>query len=57
MTYSRKNKHKGRYPFKKRSGQYKRRQQGCATAKRRDVDKENDDQDHNIGTKSDDGRK
>ena len=52
-----KDEHKGRHPFEKRSGQYKRRQQGCATAKRQDVDKENDNQDHNVGTKSDDGRK
>ena len=57
MTYSREDEHEGRHPFEKRSGQYKRRQQECATAKRRNVDKENDGQDHNVGIKSDDGRK
>ena len=34
MTHSREDEHKGRHPFKKRAGQYKRRQQGCTTAKR-----------------------
>ena len=33
MTYFREDKHEGRHPFKKGTGQYKRRQQGCATAK------------------------
>ena len=33
MTYSREDEHEGRHPLKKGSDQYKRRQQGCATAK------------------------
>jgi len=33
MTYSRENEHEGRHPLKKGTGQYKRRQQECTTAK------------------------
>ena len=57
MTYSREDEHKGRHSFKKGTGQYKRRQQGCTTAKGRDVDKKNYGQDYNVGKKSDDRRK
>ena len=57
ITYSREDEHEGRHPFKKGTGQYKRRQQGCATAKGWDVDKENYSQDYNVRKKSDDGRK
>ena len=57
MTYSREDKHKGRHPFKKGPGQYKERQQGCATTKGRDVDKENYGQNYNVGKKSDNRRK
>ena len=57
MTYSREDEHKGRHSFKKGTGQYKRRQQGCTTAKGQDVDKKNYGQDYNVGKKSDDRRK
>ena len=56
-SYSREDEHKGRYSFKKGTGQYKRRQQGYTTAKERDVNKENYGQNHNIGKKSNDKRK
>ena len=34
MIYSREDKHKGRHPLKKGTGQYERGQQGCTIAKR-----------------------
>ena len=57
MTYSRKDEHKGRHPFKKGTGQYQRRQQGCATAKGQNVDKKNHSQDYDVGKKNNDQRK
>ena len=57
MTYSREDKHKGRHPLKKGTGQYKRGQQGCTITKGRDVNKEDHRQDYDVGKKSDDRRK
>jgi len=56
-TYCREDKHKGRHPLKKGTSQYKRRQQGCATAKGQDMDKKDHSQDYDVGKKSDDRRK
>ena len=57
MIYSREDEYKGRHSLKKGIGQYKRRQQGCATAKERDVDKKDHSQDYDVRKKSNDRRK
>ena len=57
MIYFRKDEHKGKYPLKKETSQYKRRQQGCATVKERDVDKKDHSQDYNVEKESNDRRK
>jgi len=57
MTYSREDEHEGRHLLKKGTSQYKRRQQRCAIAKGKDVDKKDHSQDYDVGKKSDDRRK
>ena len=53
-TYSREDKYKGRHPLKKRTSQYKRRQQGYAITKERNIDKKDHRQDYDVGKKSND---
>jgi len=57
MTYSRENKHQGRYSFEKRSSQYEGRQQECSTFKGRTMVKKNDSQDYNDKKEDDSRRK
>jgi len=54
VTYSRKDKYKGRYFVKKRSSRYKGRQQGCLTAQRRIMDKKNYSRSNDVKKKQDD---
>ena len=54
-AYTGKDKHKGRYPFKKELSEYKRRQQRCPTTKETIMDKENDS--GNYDTKKEDDSK
>ena len=46
-TYTGKDKHEGRYSITERTGQHKRRQQGCTIIKRRIVAMKDNGRDHN----------
>jgi len=53
--YTGKDKHKGRYPIKKGSSEYKRRQQGHPITKETIIDKENDSGNYDARKKDDSG--
>ena len=54
MTYSGKDKYKGRHFVKKRSSGYKGRQQGRSTAQREIMDKKNYSRSNNVEKEQDD---
>ena len=53
MTYSRKDKYKGRYFVKKRSSGHKGRQQGHSTAQKRIMNKKNYSRSNNVEKEQD----
>ena len=53
ITYSRKNKYKGRHFVKKRSSRYKEWQQRCSSTQGRVIDKENYGRSDNVEKKQD----
>jgi len=54
VTYSGKDKYKGGHFVKKRSSEYKKRQQGCSIAQKRIIDKKNYSKSNDIEKKQDD---
>ena len=55
--YSWKNKYKDRYPVKKRSNGYQRRQQGCPVIERRIMTKKDNNRNHNDQEENNSRRK
>ena len=54
-AYTGKDKHEGGHPFKKGSGRYKRKQQGCPTTQGTTMDKKNNSRDHNARKENNNG--
>jgi len=54
-VYTEKDKYEGRYPFKKRSSEYERRQQRCPTTKGTIIGKENNSGNYNAKKEDDSG--
>ena len=55
-TYTGKDKHEGRYPFKKRPSEHKRGQQRCSTLKRQTMAMKDNSRDHNDQKENGKGR-
>ena len=53
MTYTGKDEHKSRYFVKKRSSEYKRKQQGCLTTQGRTMDEKNNSRSDYVEKKYD----